>query len=68
MCTKGIMRQSLNLLKTVLSPLKSISFSSHTTGNSGQSYSVLTLIALRTFLNILQRCFGSLNEYGGLHS
>lgn len=71
MCTKGIMKQSLNLLVAVLSLLKSISFSSRTTGNStrGQPYSVLTLIALRIFPdNLLQRCFGSLNEYGVLHS
>lgn len=55
MCAKGIMRKS-ELLMAVLSPLKSISFSSHTAGNSTheQPYLVLPLTALRTFPNNLK--------------
>lgn len=61
---KRYYEEIFELLMAVLSPPKSISFSLHTTGNSTheQPYSVLTLIALRTFLNnLLQRCFRSLN-------
>lgn len=61
---KRYYEQIFELLMAVLSPLKSIGFSSHTAGNSTheQSYSVLTLIAVRTFLNnLFQRCFRSLN-------
>lgn len=57
---KRYYEEIFELLMALLSPLKSIRFSSCITGNSThkQPYSVLTLIVLRTFLNsLLQRIF-----------
>lgn len=61
---KRYYEEIFELLMALLSPLKSISFSSCITGNSThkQPYSVVTLIVLRTFQNSLfQKFFGSLN-------